>query len=168
LRQIILPPTLSTRWHHRRREVLGYQPAYVAIFALLALIGGTRDVETFLIRELSDGHILFTDQVITSQCARKCGWDYTQRHMFDRLWPGFLIPFFDTGIMGTIEVSPHLDLPEHALLPWLKDEDSDGGYVVNRDAFGSATKEKIDPNSHDFKRLLDPVGLPLLATGLAA
>lgn len=48
LSQIILPPVLPAQ-HHRRREVSGYQPAYLAIFALLTLVRGTRDVRRFLV-----------------------------------------------------------------------------------------------------------------------
>ena len=167
LGQIILPPTLPTQ-HHRRREVPGYQPAYLAIFALLILTGRMQDVVDFLIPDFSDGRLLFADRVILDQCAEKCGWNYMQRDTFDRLWRGFLVPYFDTGINGIIEVSPHLDLPEHALLPWLMGGHPYGADGFSWGAFGSATKEKIDSNSHNFNQLLNPVCLRLLAMSFTA
>lgn len=82
--------------------------------------------------------------------------------MFDVFSRGFTVPYFDTGIDSKVEVSPHLDFPESALLPWLKVEDEEGHKNVGLGTFGLMAKHKIDPNSHNFNRLLDPVGLLLL------
>lgn len=150
-------PVLPTE-HHRGRQVPGYQPTYLAIFALLALTGTTKDIDYFLLPELSDGRILFADPGVIQRCIDGCGWDYGQRDTFQLHRRGVMIPYFDTGKDGVVEVSPHLNLPENTLLPWLKVEGNTKGTTRTTWAdLGAATRRMIDPNSHNFKRLLDPV-----------
>lgn len=155
--QQIVPPSFTPENHHRRPE----QPAYLAIFALLVLARRTRDVQDFLIPDFSDGRIISANlPLIGTPIIDRCRWKDTQFDTYDKHRRGVLVPYFDTGTGTIVEVSPHQELPEGTLLPWLKDKDEGGGtHRVKTGGYGSVTTYRIDPDSHSFWRLLNPVGL---------
>ena len=156
----IVPDIPPGRNLHRRQS----QPAYLAIFALLMLTGTTKDIESFLKRsELSDGQILFVHLDRITEVMDECGWGNLQRDAFELSRRGVMVPYFDTGEGEVVEVSPHQELQEGILLPWLKENTPGATASVSpwdkKGGFGSVTLHNIDTHSHSFKRLLDPVGL---------
>lgn len=155
----IVPDASPGRNHHRRET----QPAYLAIFALLILTGTTKDIESFLRPELSDGQILSVHLDRITEVMDECEWGNVQKDAFDFRRRGVMVPYFDTGEGEVGEVSPHQELQEGILLPWLEESIAGAGASVSawdkKGGFGSVTLHKIDPDSHNFGRLLNPVGL---------
>jgi hypothetical protein len=155
--QKIAPPASPGENDHRRDS----QEAYLAIFTILVLVRRIEDVKKFLIKELSDGQIIFADLGLISK--RIGGWEDSQRDTYELHQQGVMVPYFDTGIGENVEVSPHLKLRHDILLPWLREGNTAAGANATSQAktggYGSVTKHKIDPNSHGFERLLKPVGL---------
>lgn len=150
--QRILPPPTKKR----QAPTKSSKRTYLCIFALLVLADRTRDVGTFLTRELSDEKISSADPALIKDKIKKCRWRNTQCDAFEKHHRGVIVPFFDTGAGSHVEVK-HLDLHDETLLPWLMEGSEGHDSRTKRGGFGSVTKYKIDPYSHNFRRLLDPV-----------
>lgn len=149
--------------HGSHAELQPKPPSFLRIFALLVLINRTCDIEKILsnldfYQELSDGAIQLPKDYLLDNIAKRCEWSSLNCDCARQHWRGLLAHNFDMDMDGR-HGDQELDLDPRTLLPWVKDatRNTDSSWV-KAGGFGTVSKHRIDPHSHNFEQLLNLVG----------
>ncbi|KAF4342407.1 CMGC kinase [Fusarium beomiforme] len=166
-RQCVIQELVSTSMGREDAEkycdkILGVnQVPHRRIFALLVTIQRHRNIREFINKNLNDDKFPLVVGSKSHQDAqsimKNLAWEPHEIDQFNWNEPRVSVMFFALGKNNQAE---HYHIPKNQMLPWMLCKEGDTGYEETKEGgFGTVTKYKIDPNSHNFTKLLNEVGL---------